>query len=92
VLQRHFIVDKARGESYEFMPRHARLDAPGALQHAMIRGIEGTRIVRKDGDREGLLSLLTAYSLRLPLGRHGFDKGPENRIDRFRGPMDLRNI
>jgi putative transposase len=40
------------------MPRHARLDAPGALHHVIGRGIEGTEIFRTDGDREDFLSRL----------------------------------
>jgi hypothetical protein len=34
------------------MPRQAGLDAPGALHHVMIRGIEGTAIFRNGEDRE----------------------------------------
>ena len=37
------------------MPRHARLDAPGALHHVIGRGIEGTAIFRSDGDRTDFL-------------------------------------
>ncbi|MEW6664285.1 MAG: transposase [Thermodesulfobacteriota bacterium] len=37
------------------MPRRARLDAPGALHHVMIRGIERRAIFRSDKDREDLL-------------------------------------
>ena len=37
------------------MPRQARLDAPGALHHVMIRGIEGTTIFRDDDDRKDFL-------------------------------------
>ena len=37
------------------MPRKARLDAPGALHHIMIRGIERRKIFRDDGDREDFL-------------------------------------
>ena len=33
------------------MPRQARLDAPGALHHVMVRGIEGRRIVDDELDR-----------------------------------------
>jgi hypothetical protein len=56
-MRRHFIVGKAcGGESNEFMPRQARHDAPGALHHVMILGIEGTPIFRNgeegaDGER-----------------------------------------
>ena len=34
------------------MPRQARIDAPGALQHIIIRGIERTVIFKNDTDRE----------------------------------------
>ncbi len=40
------------------MPRQPRLDAPGTLHHVMGRGIEGTKIFRRDGDREDFLSRL----------------------------------
>jgi len=40
------------------MPRQARLDAPGALHHVMIRGIERRVIFRSDQDREDLLDRL----------------------------------
>lgn len=37
------------------MPRGARLDAPGALHHLMVRGIERTAIVIDDEDRNDFL-------------------------------------
>jgi len=37
------------------MPRQARLDAPGTLHHAIIRGIEKRRIVDDDIDRENFV-------------------------------------
>jgi putative transposase len=40
------------------MPRHARLDAPGALQHIIIRGIERQEIFRDDDDRAAFLKRL----------------------------------
>lgn len=40
------------------MPRHARLDAPGALHHVIGRGIEGAAIFRTDGDRTDFLDRL----------------------------------
>ena len=42
------------------MLRHARVDAPGALHHTIIRGIERRAIVRDDRDRENLLERLSA--------------------------------
>jgi putative transposase len=40
------------------MPRQSRIDAPGALHHVMIRGIEKTVIFRNDKDRELFLDRL----------------------------------
>jgi putative transposase len=40
------------------MPRKARLDAPGALHHIIVRGIERRRIFRDDSDRDGFLDRL----------------------------------
>ncbi len=40
------------------MPRGPRLDAPGTLHHAIIRGIERRRIVDEDQDRERFLDRL----------------------------------
>lgn len=40
------------------MPRAARLDAPGAVHHIIIRGIERRNIFRDDQDREEFLARL----------------------------------
>ena len=40
------------------MPRHARLDAPGALHHVICRGIERQAIVRDDADRAAFVARL----------------------------------
>jgi len=40
------------------MPRQGRLDAPGVLQHIMIRGIERRSIFKDDQDREDFLARL----------------------------------
>ena len=40
------------------MPRQSRIDAPGALHHVMIRGIDRTVIFRNDEDRECFLDRL----------------------------------
>lgn len=37
------------------MPRTARMDAPGVLQHVIIRGIERRKIFRDDWDRDDLI-------------------------------------
>jgi putative transposase len=41
------------------MPRRARIDAPGALHHVIIRGIERRKIFRSDDDRHNFLSRLS---------------------------------
>jgi len=44
------------GEGYDLpMPRQARLDFPGALQHVMVRGVARGRIYDDAGDREKFL-------------------------------------
>ncbi|MBK5102438.1 MAG: transposase, partial [Desulfobacteraceae bacterium] len=40
------------------MPRQSRIDAPGALHHVMIRGIERREIFQDDKDRESFLDRL----------------------------------
>ncbi len=40
------------------MPRSGLLDAPGVVQHIMIRGIERRNIFRDDTDREDFLARL----------------------------------
>jgi len=40
------------------MPRIARLDTPGLLNHVMIRGIERRKTFNDDKDRENFLERL----------------------------------
>ena len=40
------------------MPRKARIDAPGALHHIIVRGIERKKISRSDSDRKNLFGRL----------------------------------
>jgi putative transposase len=40
------------------MPRQARIDAPGALHHVIVRGVEGRRIFEDDIDRHEFLNQL----------------------------------
>ncbi len=42
------------------MPRKARIDAPGALHHIIVRGIERRRIFYDDSDRDNFLKRLGA--------------------------------
>jgi hypothetical protein len=46
------------------MPRQSRIDAPGALHHVMIRGIDRTVIFRNDEDRESFLDRLGGILMR----------------------------
>jgi REP element-mobilizing transposase RayT len=41
------------------MPRKARIDAPGAVQHIIVRGIERKKIFRTDADRSNFLARLS---------------------------------
>ena len=41
------------------MPRKARLDSPGVLQHVMVRGIEKRKIFLDDTDRESFVKRLS---------------------------------
>ena len=61
------------------MPRQARLDAPGAFLHVIVRGIEKRQIVDDDKDRKrfvdrmGFLALETdtaIYAWTLILNAH----------------------
>ena len=40
------------------MPRKARIDAPGALHHIIVRGIERRKIFYDDSDRDNFLERL----------------------------------
>ena len=42
------------------MPRQARIDAPGALHHIIVRGIERKKIFRDDKDRNDFLDRIGA--------------------------------
>jgi hypothetical protein len=42
----------------EIIPRKARLDAPGALHHIFVRGIEYRKIFFDDEDRDNFLERL----------------------------------
>jgi hypothetical protein len=47
------------------MPRQARLDAPGLLQHVIARGIERREIFKDEQDRKSFLDRLSWKKLRL---------------------------
>ncbi len=44
------------------MPRQARLNAPCALQHVIIKSIEGRKVVNNDQDREEICKRTRAVS------------------------------
>ena len=50
------------------MPRQARIDAPGALHHIAIRGIERKRIFADDKDREDFMERMSALLLETRTG------------------------
>ncbi len=39
-----------------YMPRRSRIDAPGALHHIIVRGIERKTIFKDDADRDNFLN------------------------------------
>lgn len=47
------------------MPRQARLDAPGILQHVIIKGLEGKRIFADDKDRRDFITRMGDLALEL---------------------------
>ena len=58
------------------MPRVARLDAPGVLQHIIIRGIERRKIFRDNKDKDNLTDRL---SILLPQTQTSCYAWVENR-------------
>jgi REP element-mobilizing transposase RayT len=54
------------------MPRKARIDAPGALHHIIIRGIERKAIFKDDSDRENFLERLSALLSESKTGCYGW--------------------
>ena len=54
------------------MPRKARIDAPGALQHIIIRGIERKAISKDNFDRENFLDRLSAIVSESKTGCYGW--------------------
>ncbi|MHC4457580.1 MAG: hypothetical protein ACYS0I_10910 [Planctomycetota bacterium] len=55
------------------MPRKARIDAPGALHHIIVRGIERRKIFKDDTDRINLLDRLAkVLSLAILISLRGF--------------------
>jgi hypothetical protein len=53
------------------MPRQARIDAPGAVQHVRVRGIERRKIFRDNQDRNHWIERMgavledAAYRIRI---------------------------
>jgi putative transposase len=47
------------------MPRQARLDAPGILQHVIIKGLEGKQILEDDRDRRDFIIRMGDLALEL---------------------------
>ena len=54
------------------MPRKARIDAPGALQHIIKRGIERKAIFKDDSDRDNFLDRLSALVSESETGCYGW--------------------
>jgi REP element-mobilizing transposase RayT len=54
------------------MPRKARIDAPGALHHIVLRGIERKAIFKNDPDRENFLDRLGSILSESKTGCYGW--------------------
>ena len=54
------------------MPRKARIDAPGALHHIIIRGIERKAIFKDDSDRENFFNRLSTIVSESQTGCYGW--------------------
>ena len=64
------------------MPRQARIDAPGALHHIIIRGIERKKIFKDDSDRDDFLELTQpAVSISVKRGRKIADENGFHLLD-----------
>jgi hypothetical protein len=81
------------------MPRKARIDAPGALHHIIVRGIERLRIFSDDQDRDNLLNgwvilsprrRLFALQRLQGLCRKGHCPGPQTGVGRRRSNSQCR--
>ena len=62
------------------MPRQAGIDAPGALQHIIIRGIERSAIFKNDTDRDDFID---RSSVHRALGRVQADPALKNMSKAF---------
>ena len=56
------------------MPRQSRIDAPGALHHVMIRGIERREIFQDDKVRESFLDRLASVVRELGISPSAVSK------------------
>jgi REP element-mobilizing transposase RayT len=54
------------------VPRQPRVDAPGAIQHVIARGVAGSNIVADDDDRDVLVSRLAQASERCDWRVHAY--------------------
>ena len=50
------------------MPRQTRIDAPGALHHIIVRGIERRPIFRDDRDRDHFIERLAGRARKMKIG------------------------
>ncbi len=77
----------------KFMPRTARLDAPGVLHHVMIRGIERRDIFRNKKDREDFLTRLATLLPETRTACYGWAFLSNHAHFLFRtGDMPLSNL
>ncbi len=63
---------------WKVMPRQARIDAPGAFHHIIIRGIERRRVFREDADRTNFLDRLRKILLASTTDCYGWALMPNH--------------
>jgi putative transposase len=57
------------------MPRHARLDTPGALHHVIIRSVERRDLFADDSDRQRFIEKLGNYILATDCSVYAWEGG-----------------
>lgn len=62
------------------MPRQARIDAPGALQHIIARGIERAKVFRDDQDRDFFVTRLGDLIVQTQSALLGSDPKPFSSV------------
>jgi REP element-mobilizing transposase RayT len=74
------------------MPRLARLDAPGALHHIIIRGIERRKIFRDNKDRDNFIDRLSDLLPATQTACYAWDFIPNHAHFLFRSSGEISTL